>query len=102
MGIPIPPPLPTGKIHLSYQGYWALTDWKIKITVNGNFFGAYSFKKPFNIIIPVEHDKMQLRAVLSGIRTADIEIVNAKYQNIYLTLDYNRMWGSIDFIRIQT
>lgn len=94
-----PPPIPQGCIHLYYGGFWSLVDYKIAVTVNGISYGKYSFKNPFSLDIPITQRFMQLQAVLSGIRHASMEIECIPGQDVYVVLDYDRMWGSISFIR---
>lgn len=74
-------------------------DYKIAVTVNGINYGKYSFKNPFSLNIPITQPVMQLRAVLSGIRHAAIDIQCGPGQDVNIVLDYDRMWGSISFIR---
>lgn len=93
-----PPPPPQGFIYLSYDGNWALFDSKLRISVNGSEIGVYSFKKPFQIQIPVTRPEMHLHVLFGGIRTDDLIVRTTPGMNYYVLLDYNRAWGSVSFI----
>lgn len=95
---PIPPPPRQGTITLSYSGFWALIDSKIRVSVNGYEVGYFSFKKPFRIDIPVTQVNMHLHAVLGGIRKADIDIHTTPGQCYQVFLDYDRILGGISFV----
>lgn len=106
----IPPPLPPSAqtqfgrqvsyVHVRYEGYWVAIDSTIKLSVNGQLYGKYSFKNPFYVSIPIDRPIMCLHAVLSGIRPADIVINSIPGKDEAVSLVYNRFWGSIKFVKL--
>ena len=86
-----------GTLTIKWEGQWMLFDAKIHVCVNGDTVGSYSFKKGFEVSVPITSEKM-LIGVKCSIRSCQ-PVLNVNPALDYtLYLIYSRFTGGFDFV----
>lgn len=85
------------KVYVKYEGYFAAIDADIKLFVNGNQIGTYSFTKPFEVTVDVPSTSAEVK-VKCWFRSAKINVEAPAGGTARVLLAYNRAWGSFKFI----
>lgn len=86
-----------GMLTVKWDGQWMLIDDKIRIDINGKRIGAYSFKKPFEVSIPISSIKIVIDINLS-LRKYKRELTLNPSENYFFYLIYSRITGGFDFM----
>ena len=88
-----------GKLTIKFDGQWMLFDAKINIRVNESQRGSFSFKKGFEVTVPINSNRL-LVDVKCTIRSYQ-PVLNVNPSEDYtLYLTYSRFIGNFDFILV--
>lgn len=90
-------PADKSAIRIHYDGNWAAMDVKIKVFVNGQEIGKYSFLKPFDADAIVDGSRVVIKAKM-WFRTADLSFMIEPGKSYKVFLSYNRAMGSIKLL----
>ncbi len=77
------PRMERGKLHLKWDGKWALSDPQIKVFVDGNHRGDFSFKEGFNISVPITSEIMNVETKFSIRKTKSTLELNPNENYFY-------------------
>ena len=88
-----------GELTIKWDGQWMLFDAKIHIRVDGIEIGAYSFKKGFEVTIPITSNRM-LIDVKCTIRSYQPILIMNPSVNHTLYIIYSRFTGGFDFVLV--
>ena len=86
-----------GNLVIRWDGAWVLIDYKIKMNVNGNNIGEYSFKEGFETSVPITSSDMTVVTKLSFYKTK-VNLTLNPNENYTYELVYHRMSGWLGFI----
>lgn len=83
-----------GVLTISFSGQWFLIDAKTKLSINGVLHSTHSTKKGFKVDIPINFDKISLKATIAGLKSTvyDISGLNAN-TNYEFELIYDTLYG---------
>lgn len=87
----------TGKLTITWQGMWMLIDAKIHLWINENKIGEYSFKKGFEVIVPITSSRI-LIGVKCSIRSYQPVLNVNPIEDYTLHIIYSRFIGGFDFV----
>lgn len=86
-----------GILTIKWRGLWMLVDAKVHIWANRDYIGSYSFKKGFEVSVPITTAKM-LIGIKCSIRSYQ-SVLNVNPSEDYtLHLIYSRFIGGYDFM----
>lgn len=88
-----------GELTIRWDGKWMLFDAKIRIRVDGTEIGAFSFKKGFEITVPITSNRMMID-VKCSIRSYQPILHMNPLINHTLYLLYSRVSGGFDFLLV--
>lgn len=88
-----------GMLTIKWAGMWMLFDTKIHIRANGTEIGVFSFKKGFEVTIPITNNRMLLDVKFSIRSQQPILNVNPS-ENYTLYFVNTRITGIFDFILV--
>ncbi|MBR5350598.1 MAG: zinc ribbon domain-containing protein [Prevotella sp.] len=86
-----------GNLTIEWEGQWMLIDAKVHIWADGNKIGSYSFKKGFEVTIPITSAQMKI-GVKCSIRSYQPILRMNPFEDHTLHLIYSRITGGFDFI----
>lgn len=86
-----------GELTIVWEGMWMLIDAKVHVWADENKIGSYSFKKGFEITIPITSAMMKI-GVKCSIRSYQPILRMNPYEDHTLHLLYNRITGGFEFI----
>lgn len=86
-----------GTLTIKWKGLWMIIDAKIHIWANGKYIGANSFKKGFEVSVPITSAKMII-GIKCSIRSYQ-PVLNVNPSDDYtLYILYSRVTGGFDFM----
>lgn len=88
-----------GRLRIEWRGTWMLTDTLVKLSVNGQLIGSYSFKDGFSIEIPISSALNEI-TIKYGFRTLKRTFTFQPHQNYFLMLEYSRFTGKFSFVEL--
>lgn len=86
-----------GNLTIKWGGQWMLIDAKIHLWADESKIGSYSFKKGFEVSIPITSAQMKI-GVKCSIRSYQPILRMNPLENHTLHLLYSRVTGGFDFI----
>ena len=86
-----------GNLTIKWEGQWMMIYSKIHIWVDDSKIGSYSFKKGFEVTIPITSSEMKI-GVKCTIRSYQPILKMNPSVNHTLYLVYSRITGGFDFI----
>ena len=89
----------SGKLTIKWDGQWMLIDAKIHIRINETQIGSFSFKKGFEVTVPI-HTNRLIIDVKCSIRSYQPVLNVNPSENYTLYLTYSRVIGNFDFILV--
>ena len=88
-----------GTLTIKWDGMWMLVDAKIHVRANGTEVGVFSFKKGFEVTVPITNNRILVDVKFSIRSYQPILNVNPS-ENYTLYFVYSRMIGGFDFILV--
>ena len=86
-----------GKLFLKWDGKWALSDPAIKVSVDGNHIGDFSFKEGFNISVPITSEIMNVETKFSIRKTKSTLVLNPN-ENYTYNYVYDSLTGGFGYV----
>ena len=86
-----------GNLTIKWEGQWMLIDAKVHIWADNSKIGSYSFKKGFEINLPITSPEMKI-GIKCSIRSYQPILKMNPYVDHTLHLIYSRFTGGFDFI----
>lgn len=83
-------------VTIIYNGAWLIFDLNIRLSVNGNVVGKYSFKKGFTVKIPITSEVVNIE-LKTQFRTFKHNFISYSSTDYICYVEYNRMWGNFSF-----
>ena len=68
ISVPTVPQEPEGRLRINWPGKWNLIDHKMKVFIDKELVGEYSFKTGFSLSVPINKPKMEVKISYSLVR----------------------------------
>ena len=85
-----------GNLHIRWKGQWALIDSKVNVFVNEGKIGEYSFKKGFQLSVPIIQQEIVVETRLNLIKSKCTMSLLPE-EDYFCELLYDTTLGKFDF-----